>query len=323
MDAIDGLRAFNRDWTRAFGLIGRSYLGSGLGVTEARVLWELGNDLQGGARELATALGLDEGQLSRMLRDFETRGWLSRTVDDRDGRRRQLSLTEAGLAALGALEQRSRADLSERLAALAPDARAGLAQGLEAARAALAAADPAELRDLGPGDAGWVIERHASLYARDEGYDASFEALVARIIADWLPQRDPERERGFIAWAGGRRLGSVFCFREDDTTARLRMFLIEPEARGTGLGRRMLSDCLGWAVARGYRRMVLWTHESHRAAGALYASEGFVLREQTPNRSFGQAVVEQVWDIDLLAWQQARQRAENPVAPLAIAGGPA
>lgn len=323
MDGIDRLRKFNRDWTRAFGLIGRDYLGSGLGVTEVRVLWQLGHGAASAAREIAATLGLDEGLLSRILRGFEARGWLSRQVDPRDTRRRRLALTEAGLAVLGPLEARSRADLERRLAALGGSERAELVEGLDALRDLLAPAAPAELRDLGPGDAGWVIERHATLYARDEGYDASFEALVAKILADWLPQRDPARERGFIAWAGGRRIGSVFCVREDDTTARLRLFLIEPEARGTGLGRRMLRDCLGWAVARGYRRMVLWTHESHRAAGALYASEGFTLRERTPTRAFGQEVVDQVWDIDLLAWANGRTRPENPAAPLAIADRPA
>lgn len=327
MDAIDQLREFNRDWTRAFGLIGSDYLGSGLGMTEVRVLWQLGHAGPASARDIAQILGLDEGQLSRILRAFETRGWLARTTDRDDARRRLLALTAEGEDRLVRLETQSRDDLGRRLGALGGPERARLAEDLDKVRRLVAPLSQPELRDLAPGDAGWVIERHAVHYARDEGYDARFEALVTKILADWLPVRDPARERAFILWAGGRRLGSVFCFREDEVTARLRMFLVEPELRGTGLGRKMLHACLGWAASRGYRRLVLWTHESHRAAGALYASEGFELTETTATRSFGQNVVEQVWQVDLGTWQARNGGA--PVSggieasPLAITGLPA
>nr|WP_233192685.1 GNAT family N-acetyltransferase [Acidimangrovimonas sediminis] len=150
-----------------------------------------------------------------------------------------------------------------------------------------------------PGDAGWIVQRHGELYARDEGFDSSFEALVAEVIAAFLRGHDPAWERGWIAEAAGRRLGSIFCVRLDDRTAKLRLFLVEPEARGTGLARRMLATCMGWARDRGYRRMSLWTHESHRAACALYARTGFVLTGSRAVRSFGQDVVEQTWEIDL------------------------
>jgi DNA-binding MarR family transcriptional regulator len=299
MDPVEQLRRFNRDWMRAFGLLGRNYLRTGLGVTEVRVLWELGYGTGTSARRLAQVLGLDEGQLSRILRGFETRGWLARTPDEHDGRRRHLGLTAEGRAALAPIEALSDEDLGARLAALPPLPRAALLDAIDAAQRALAADAEVEIRDMAPGDIGWVIERHAALYARDEGYDAQFETLVSRILADWLAARDPARERAFIAWGAGRRQGSVFCFREDDTTARLRLFLIEPGARGIGLGRRMLRECLHWVASRNYRRMVLWTHESHRAAGALYASQGFVLRDSTPTLAFGQEVVDQVWDIDI------------------------
>ena len=156
------------------------------------------------------------------------------------------------------------------------------------------------LRDLRPGDAGWIIQRHAELYAADEGFDASFEALVARILADFIEHRDPSCERAWIAEGpDGRRLGSIFCVRLDAETAKLRLFLVEPEARGTGLGRRLLAACMDHARAHGFRRMSLWTHESHRAACALYRSAGFVCTESKPVRSFGVDLVEQSWEIAL------------------------
>jgi GNAT superfamily N-acetyltransferase len=160
--------------------------------------------------------------------------------------------------------------------------------------------DEVTLRDLEIGDAGWLVERHAVLYARDEGFDESFEALVAEILAAYIRTRDPARERAFIAVAEGRRVGSVFCVRSDEPgVAKLRLFLIEPDWRGRGLGRRLLAACLGFAREAGYDRLRLWTHESHRAACALYARSGFRLLDSRPVRSFGQDLVEQSWEIGL------------------------
>jgi GNAT superfamily N-acetyltransferase len=155
-------------------------------------------------------------------------------------------------------------------------------------------------RDLEIGDAGWLIERHAVLYARDDGFDATFEALVAEILAAYIRSRDPATERAFIAVEEGRRLGSIFCVQSGDPgIAKLRLYLLEPEARGRGLGQRLLDACLGFARDTGYARLRLWTHESHRAACALYARNGFRLTESRPVRSFGQDLVEQTWETDL------------------------
>lgn len=303
MDEIDEIREFNRFYTRELGLLGRSYLGSGLGMGEVRVLYELQHGGPWVARDLAQRLALDEGYLSRVLKGFERRGWIERRPDAGDARRRGIALTPAGAAAMAPLEDASRAAIAARLDRLDPDARSGLLAGAAAVRRALGDPDlsdrPLRFTDLAPGDAGWIISRHGALYARDEGYDQSFEALVAGIVADFVRTRNPERERAWIARAGQDRLGCIFCVRETDEVARLRLFLLEPAARGRGLGRRMLDLCLGFAREAGYRRMVLWTHESHRAACALYAAAGFRMTGENPAEAFGKAVVDQTWERDL------------------------
>lgn len=157
----------------------------------------------------------------------------------------------------------------------------------------------AQLRNLTHGDIGWLIQQHGEAYARDEGFDMSFEALVAEILADFLRNHDPECERGWLAYNGKERLGSIFCVREDDATAKLRLFYLTPEARGQGLGKRLLSECMGFAKDKGYRRMSLWTHESHRAACALYRSTGWRETRSQAKHSFGVDVVEQGFEIDL------------------------
>ena len=163
----------------------------------------------------------------------------------------------------------------------------------------MARMDDITLHDLGIGDAGWLIQQHAELYARDEGFDHTFEALVAEILAAYIRNHDPEWERAWIAWQGDRRVGSIFCVRAGERTAKLRLFLTVPQVRGTGLGQRLLDECVTWARARGYTRMRLWTHESHRAACALYKRNGWRLVGQIPVHNFGVDLVEQTWEIDL------------------------
>lgn len=299
MDTIDRIRGFNRFYTQRLGLLDRSYLDSGLTLSEVRVLYELAEGEVRTARAMAQALGLDEGYLSRLLKRFAARGWLQRRPDPHDGRQSLLSLTAAGEAAFQPLAGRSRAAVGEMVAGIGPAARVALAEALEQAEALMTAPGEIELTDLRTGDAGWVIARHAELYAAEEGYDARFEALVAEIVAGYLRDHDPEWERAWIARQGGRRLGSIFCVRVDDETAKLRLFLVEPAARGTGLGRRLLLACMDYARARGYRRMVLWTHASHRAACALYAAHGWRMVEEVPVQAFGQEVIDQTWEIAL------------------------
>ncbi|MCF6232302.1 MAG: GNAT family N-acetyltransferase [Rhodobacteraceae bacterium] len=158
---------------------------------------------------------------------------------------------------------------------------------------------PINLRQLRAGDAGWLIQQHADLYQQDEGFDDSFEAFVAEILADFIRSHDPDCERAFIAERDGLRLGSVFCLREGAKTAKLRLFLLVPEARGLGLGKRLLGECMSFAKSAGYREMKLWTHESHRAAGALYRSFGWQMTGSKPVHSFGVDLIEQSWRVDL------------------------
>ena len=309
MDPIDRVRAFNRFATGRLGLPGRSYLGSGLGLTEVRVLWEVVHaPAPPAARDLARTLALDEGQLSRLLRRLAERGWIERRPSPADARRAELRPTQAGRAALAPLEARSREAVGTALSHLGPGDLARLTgamatvealmrpPGEAPAQPGVAAPPGVELRDLAPGDAGWLVMQHGALYARDEGFDMSFEALVAEILAAFLRERDLERERAWIAWEGDGRLGSIFIVDGGDAAAKLRLFLLVPEARGRGLGRRLLRTAMGWARERGYRRIRLWTHESHRAACALYAAEGFERTASRPARSFGRDVVEQEWE---------------------------
>ncbi len=291
MDALDRIREFNRFYTRALGLTGRSYLQSGRTLAEVRLIHEIGATAAPTARALAQGLGLDEAQLSRMVGRLEREGVVARKAE---GRQFRLALTEAGRRMLDGFGTQSRA----ALAALIPEpAREALAETLAAARA-LVEPGEAVIRPLQPGDAGWIIGTHGALYARDEGYDRSFEGLVARIMADFLARADP-REAAWIAESGGRRLGTISCMREDAETARLRLFILVPEARGQGLGQRLHDSCVGFARGQGYRRMVLWTHESHRAACALYARNGWRLVRSAPVLAYGQEVVDQDWEITL------------------------
>lgn len=300
MDQIDRIRAFNRFYTARLALLGRSYLGSGRALADIRVLHDLSAEPGTTARALAQRLGLDEGYLSRIVARMVEDGWIARRAVPGDKRQRALALTPEGEAVAAEMRRRSRAEIAGVIAGMGAPAQAALVDAMQRIEVLLSgSAAPVVLRPMQPGDAGWVIERHGALYAREEGYDATFEALVARIVAGYLETRDPERETAWIAEQAGRRLGSVFVVRVDDAVAKLRLFLIEPEARGLGLGRRMLAEAMSYARDRGYRRMVLWTHESHRAACALYAATGWRMTSATPGHQFGVDLVDQEWEIDL------------------------
>ncbi|MEO0703398.1 MAG: helix-turn-helix domain-containing GNAT family N-acetyltransferase [Pseudomonadota bacterium] len=302
MDPIDRIRAFNRRYTQAMGLVSRTYLNSGMTVTEVRVLYELSVAPDTTARALSEALGLDEGHLSRIVKRFEGDGLLVRRASYRDGRQRHLSLTAPGRKLLTRLSRAARADVAARFDAVGPAGQAAVADAMEAVLDRMTPIDPAEarLRDMAIGDAGWLIQRHGEDYATSDRFDASFEPLVAQILVDFQRTRDPATERAFIAEARGRRLGSIFCVQSGEPgIAKLRLFYLVPEARGLGLGRRMMDACLGFARDAGYDRMTLWTHDRHRAACAMYEAYGFTRTGSKPVTSFGVDLVEVQYDITL------------------------
>ena len=300
MDTIDRVREFNRFYTRQIGLVERNYLGGGLSLSELRVLYELGQPNPPTARPLAGELGLDEGYLSRILSKFTKKGWLDRTPDPADRRIFRLVLSDAGQAQADAYVGEARARISEMLADVDSIDRARMVDAMTSIQRLLSG-EVCEviLRDIMPGDSGWLVQQHGELYQREEGFDHRFEALVAEILADFIRNHDPENERAFIAERDGQRLGSVFCVRKNAQTAKLRLFLLVPEARGLGLGRQLLEASMGYARERGYRRMVLWTHKSHNAACALYAKYGFKITSEEEVNEFGVDLVSQNWEIAL------------------------
>ncbi|SFI50214.1 bifunctional helix-turn-helix transcriptional regulator/GNAT family N-acetyltransferase [Celeribacter neptunius] len=303
MDHVSHLRAFNRDYTVKLGLLDRSYLGSGLSLTQVRVLQEIALAGEDGtsARDIASRIGTDEGYLSRIIAGFEARGWVRRQQDPQDARRKRLWPTQAGRAAFAPLEAASKAMMEQLLSPVTEAGRDRICAALTEVQS-LFAPPAGEITIRGPesGDLGWVLEAHARLYARDEGYNQEFEAVVAQILAEFA-RSTKALDRAFIAVdSHGQRLGSTFVVEESPGVARLRLVLLEPQARGRGLGKRLLDMALEHARASGCHEMVLWTHESHVAACAMYARAGFSLVSSQPAEAFGAKVVDQIWQKNLL-----------------------
>jgi DNA-binding MarR family transcriptional regulator/N-acetylglutamate synthase-like GNAT family acetyltransferase len=299
---VKAVRAFNRFYTQRIGVLKR-YLDTDFTLTEVRVLYELAHRPPLTARELVRDLELDAGYLSRILRRFEERGWLTREPAPHDARRSLLRLTEAGYATFAPLQQKSREETAALLAAVPSAARPGLIEAMETVHRLLdppaAAQRKVTLRDPRPGDMGWVVQMHGELYAREYGFDAEFEELVAEIAAKFIRRFDPGHEKGWIAEVDGQRAGCVFLVRQSATVAKLRLLLLRPEARGLGLGGRLTDACIAFARAKGYRKLVLWTQNNLTAARAIYASRGFVLKESEPNEAFGQKLVSETWELKL------------------------
>ncbi|MCC3314573.1 bifunctional helix-turn-helix transcriptional regulator/GNAT family N-acetyltransferase [Nocardia africana] len=332
-DDVGAVRAFNRRYTRLIGVLEEHLLDSDFSLTEARILFELAHSGPLGARTLRTELGLDPGYLSRILARFESAGLVRRQRSDSDARRQLVQLTEAGRVAADDLDRRSAHDIAALLAGhsaadrhrlrtamrtieelLDPAPAAGRPSIPAAGRPSIPAAGrpsiPAagrpdtsaagnahevRLRSPRPGDYGWIIQRNAVLYAAEYGWNTDYEALVATIVADFLAGHDPDTERAWIAETGGAAAGAVFCVREDDTTARLRLLLVEPSARGLGVGTALVEQCLRFATEAGYRDMVLWTNDVLTAARRIYQRAGFELVDSRPHHSFGADLVGQTW----------------------------
>ncbi len=303
---IAAVRRFNRFYTQRIGVLGEGLLASPFSLTEVRVLYELAHapvDALPSASAVAAGLGIDEGYLSRILRGFARRGWLRRERSPTDARKALLSLTSRGRKAFAPLDARSRDQVRELLERLSASDRVALIAAMgtieRVLRAPAEKTAPLVLRALQPGDLGWIVHRHGRLYAEEYRYDLSFEALVARIAANFVERFDPARERCWIAEREGEIVGSVFVVRQSTTVAKLRLLLVEPSARGQGLGARLVDECVRFALSAGYRRLVLWTQGELLAARRIYERAGFVRRAAEPHRSFGRKLVAETWELRL------------------------
>jgi DNA-binding MarR family transcriptional regulator/GNAT superfamily N-acetyltransferase len=300
---VAAVRRFNRFYTKQIGLLHEGYLESPFSLTEVRVLNELAHSDKPTATELARELGLDAGYLSRILRGFERRRLIERTASKADGRQSLLSLTKQGRVAFAPLEARSHGDIGTMLAKLsAPEQRRVIeamytVEGLLGTRREQKV--PYLLRPHQPGDMGWVVHRHGALYAQEYGWDERFEALVASIVAKFVERHDPKREHCWIAEKDGEIVGSVFVVKQSKTVAQLRLLLVEPKARGLGIGARLVDECVRFARHAGYRKLALWTNSVLRAARHIYAKAGFRLVHKEHHRSFGHALTGETWELPL------------------------
>jgi DNA-binding MarR family transcriptional regulator/GNAT superfamily N-acetyltransferase len=296
---VAAVRDFNRFYTRVIGVLSEGLVRTPYSLTEARVIFELAQRDRTEVAALRRDLGLDPGYLSRMLGRFESDGLVAREMSTVDARRQVVGLTDQGRRAFKTLDHRSAEDIGRLLDGLDEGRQRRLLAAMAEVRDLLDGAPkpPATLtlREPGPGDLGWVVARNGAIYAEEYGWDATYEALVARIVADFVEHRDPGRERGWIAELDGERVGCVFCVRADDTTAKLRLLLVEPAARGTGVGGRLVDECLAFARGAGYTAMTLWTNDVLRAARRIYERAGFTLVAMQPHHSFGHDLVGETW----------------------------
>jgi len=300
---IATVRRFNRFYTQKIGVLGERLLNSPFSLTEARVLYELALRDHATATELRRDLGLDPGYLSRILAGFRRRGLVSRASSETDRRQSHLSLTQTGRAAFAPLDARSHDEVAAMLAGLSPATQARVVGAMQTIERVLGdrlqAQAPYVLRQPQPGDLGWVVHRHGAVYAREYGYDTQFEALVAEIVAHFVQRYDPKRERCWIAEQDGEVVGSVFLVERSKTVAQLRLLLVEPTARGAGLGTRLVDECVRFARQAGYRTLMLWTQSELRAARRLYQAAGFRIVRKEKNHSFGKDLVSETWELDL------------------------
>lgn len=297
---VQEMRAFNRYYTDVIGVLNEGILESPYSLTEARVLYELAQRESTEVAHLRDHLRLDAGYLSRLLARFQKKGLIRRRRSREDGRRQNVELTPVGEEAFIDLDRRSAAEARSLLVPLAEEDRRRLLGAMNTVRGILEeeSSEPAYLlRSAEMGDFGWVVYRHGVLYAHEYGWDARFEALVARVVADYVDHKDPKRYGAWIAEKDGERVGCVFCMpnREDETVAQLRLLLVEPKARGSGIGSRLVKECLRFARRAGYREMVLWTNDVLDAARRIYEESGFELVEEKPHDKFGDGLIGQTW----------------------------
>jgi DNA-binding MarR family transcriptional regulator/GNAT superfamily N-acetyltransferase len=301
---VEAARSFNRFYTRQIGVLQDRFLGSPFSLAEARVLQEIAQHDRTTATEVSQALGLDAGYVSRILLAFDRGGLMRRTRSNTDGRRTHLSLTRSGKAAFARLNQQSHNDVAAMLRKLSVDGQRRLLAAMHAIEQLLDArpesATSYVLRPPQAGDFGWIVFRQGVLYAEEWGYNEEFEALAAEIVAAFVQHLRPSKERCWIAEKDGEIVASVFLVQKSKTVAQLRLLLVEPSARGLGIGSRLIAECVRFAQRAGYRRITLWTQSELDAARRLYRKAGFTLTAKKAHDSFGRkGLVAETWDLEL------------------------
>ena len=299
---VSTVRAFNRFYTRRIGVVD-GIASSPFSLAEARVLYELAHREQPTATDLRKELGLDAGYLSRILREFERRKFVTREQSKTDEREKFLSLTARGRRAFAPLDERSNRDVAAMLEQLSPAERKRLVDAVQTVAGLLGDKPESKtsylLRQHQPGDMGWVVHRQAILYAEEYGWDETYEALAAEIVAQFIKNYDPRRERCWITERDGVRIGAVFCARASDELAKLRLLHVESEARGLGIGKRLVEECVRFARQAGYKKMTLWTQSILHAARHIYQQAGFQLVGKEQHHSFGKDLTAETWELDL------------------------
>jgi DNA-binding MarR family transcriptional regulator/GNAT superfamily N-acetyltransferase len=302
-DHVAAVRAFTRRWSEVTTMLNSGMYDTPYSLTEGRVIYELGQRDAVDLRDLRLTLGLDASYLTRIVRRFRSDGLVDTQPSTQDGRRQVLRLTAHGRAVAKLLDERSQEQNRELLAPLAEADRQRLVQAMTTIRAVIDGA-PAEaprfrLRGVRPGELGWVIARHGAVYAAERDWNVDFEAAVAQIVADYLKNFVPGKDNGWIAEADGEPIGSVLCGHDDEWTARLRLLLVEPAGRGMGVGAGLVRECVRFAAAAGYRRMVLETVSELTAARRIYAATGFTLEQAQSEHRYGHELVVEQWGRDL------------------------
>jgi DNA-binding MarR family transcriptional regulator/GNAT superfamily N-acetyltransferase len=302
-DRVRAVRHFNRFFTRQIGVLREGLLHSPYSLTEARILFEVAQRQTLTASDLCRDLGLDAGYLSRILARLEQQGLLAKVRSDSDGRHRLLRLTPAGDDAFALLNKRSHDEVAEMLGELSAGDQQRLLDAMRTIESVLGTglkfSEPFILRPHEPGDMGWVTYRHGVLYAQEYGWDERFEALVAQIVADFVQNFKPGKERCWIAEMNGERIGSVFVVQDSATVAKLRLLLVEPTARDLGLGTRLVEECMRFARRTGYHKLTLWTNSVLVAARHIYQKTGFTCVAEEAHHSFGHDLIGETWELAL------------------------
>jgi len=306
-DRIAAVRRFNRFYTRQIGVLRKTYLDSPYSLGEMRVLYEIANGEAVTAKAIGRALDLDAGYLSRVLRNFERRGLITRKASEKDARQSNLALTERGRQAFEPAEKRSQRDVADMLDKLKSRDQSHLVSAMSIIEQLLGEPRSAPSGNLAYtlraprfGDFGWIVSRHAVLYAQEYGWGEPFEGLCAQIVANFVNNYDPTCERCWIAEMNGENVGCVMLVKDDvPGVARLRLLLVDPKARGLKLGTRLVDECVNFARAGGYRKMTLWTHSILTAARRTYEKAGFTLTSSEPRHTWGKDVVAEFWDMEL------------------------